>query len=126
MARRSNAVLATACLGAAVAVSALLLRFPPEQYGFYPQCPVYRYLHLLCPGCGSTRALAALLRGQLVEAFHYNAFFVAMLPLLVGFAAMCCYRAMKDETFRWPEPPRSAMGVALVAGVIFTVARNLL
>jgi hypothetical protein len=104
----------------------LLLRFPPAQYKFYPQCPVYRYLHLLCPGCGSTRALAALLRGHLVEAFHYNAFFVVMLPFLVGFAAVCCYRAMRHETFRWPEPPRSAMGVALVAAVIFTVARNLL
>jgi hypothetical protein len=126
MGRRSNATIAAACLSAAAGAGALLLRFPPTQYGFYPQCPVYRYLHVLCPGCGSTRALAALLRGHIVEAIRFNAFFVALLPFLVGFAALCCYRAMSEEAFRWPEPPRNAVGMALAAAVIFTVARNLL
>ena len=40
----------------------VLLRFPPAEYSFYPRCPIFASLHLLCPGCGATRALAALLR----------------------------------------------------------------
>jgi hypothetical protein len=125
MGRRSNAAIATACLGAAAGAGGLLLRFPPAQHAFYPLCPIHRYLHVLCPGCGATRALAALLRGHVSEAIYFNAFFVVLLPFLVSFVALCCYRAVKEEAFHWPEPPRSGVGIVLVAGVIFTVARNL-
>ena len=44
--------------------AAVLLRFPPEDSTFYPQCPIFAALHLECPGCGGTRALASLLRGH--------------------------------------------------------------
>lgn len=71
------AVLAAAC-GAA-----LLLRFPPERYGFWPACPFYALTGLQCPGCGATRALAALLRGNLVEAARFNALALGMLPVLM-------------------------------------------
>ncbi len=65
--RRSRlaAILRTAAPVAALLVAvALLLRFPPAQYAFYPQCPIHHSLGLLCPGCGATRALAALLHGH--------------------------------------------------------------
>jgi hypothetical protein len=123
--KRRRLLVASVGVGAA-AGTALLLRFPPAQYTFYPRCPVYEYLHLLCPGCGATRALAALLRGHLAEAIHQNALFVMLLPLLAGYAALCCYRAWTAEAFRWPEPPRWAVQSALAAAFVFTVARNLL
>ena len=50
---------------AAASAAYLLLRFPPETSSFYPRCPVFTWLHVYCPGCGGTRALAALLHGRL-------------------------------------------------------------
>jgi hypothetical protein len=33
-------------------------------------CWIYRNLHIYCPGCGGTRALYALFRGQIVTSFY--------------------------------------------------------
>jgi hypothetical protein len=120
--RRALVIAALASIGGA---AVLLLRFPPEQYSFYPRCPVHEYLHLQCPGCGATRALAALLHGHLAQALHCNALFVALLPLLVSYAALCGYRACQVDRFKWPQPPRWGVQTTLALAAIFTIARNL-
>jgi len=112
-------------VGAAVAGAAMLLLFPPTVYNFYPQCPIHEYLHLQCPGCGATRALAALLHGHVAEALHFNALFVMLLPFFAGYVAVCCYRVWRAVEFRWPQPPKVAMYGALAVAVVFTVARSL-
>lgn len=48
-------------------------------------CPSKKFLGIECFGCGSQRALAHILRGEFVEAFHM---FPAIYPLLV-FIALC-------------------------------------
>src|ERR1700743_1975824 len=70
----------------------ILLRFPPAQYTFYPQCPIYSSLHLLCPGCGGTRALADLLHGRLHEALHDNALVTLLLPIAFVYGAVAYRR----------------------------------
>ena len=37
-----------------------------------PECWFYRSWHVYCPGCGGTRAVAALLRGQLLQSLYYH------------------------------------------------------
>jgi hypothetical protein len=116
----------------AVAATVLLLRFPPDQYSFYPQCPIHTYLHLLCPGCGATRALAALLHGRLREAFHLNALLVAVvLPAAAVYtvaAVAALVRLPHGGTFHWPRLPGPQThwiyaGITLAAA--FAVLRNL-
>jgi len=111
--------------GVATVGVVVLLRFPPTVYNFYPQCPIHEYLHLQCPGCGATRALAALLHGHVAEALHFNALLVVLLPFLAGYAAVFCYRAWRGVDFRWPQPPRMAVYGVLAVAVMFTVVRNL-
>jgi len=103
----------------------LIQRFPPAQYSFYPRCPFAEYLHLLCPGCGATRALAAVLSGHIAEALHWNALFVSLLPVLAGYAALCCYRLWTADEFLWPEPPNWTVQTGFVITLVFTVTRNL-
>ncbi len=110
---------------AAMAAAALLYRFPPEKYSFYPVCPVYRYLHLYCPGCGSTRALAALLHGRVIDAMHYNPLFVALLPLLLAFAGIVYWKAATGKQMEWPQIPQPALTFFLGLVAVFTIARNL-
>jgi hypothetical protein len=113
-----------------VAVSAafaayLLLRFPPETSSFYPLCPVFTLLHIYCPGCGGTRALAALLHGRLYDAMHWNALVVLLLPFAVVFFANAYWRAIQIRKFHWPTVPNAVLKVLLVGICIFTLVRNL-
>lgn len=45
-------------------------------------CLVYSLTGLYCPGCGSGRALHALIRWDILQAVDYNVFFVLVLPFL--------------------------------------------
>ena len=65
----SSALLASVALGIGAIV---LFVFDPTQYAFYPRCVFHTLTGLDCPGCGSTRALHALLHGRVGEAFRYN------------------------------------------------------
>ena len=108
------------CVGLAAVV---LLLFPPQQYGFYPACPIYRYLHVLCPGCGATRALAALLHGQVSEALRLNWLIMALLPVCGAYGAVAYRRWLRGEV--WPRVPVAAIYGALVVTGVFGIVRNL-
>jgi hypothetical protein len=122
--RRRRAV-AHALLAGGVLVCVALLVYPPGRVGFYPACPIYAWLGVECPGCGATRALAALLHGRLMEAMRLNALFVGLLPFAVGFAAVSYPRAVRRGGFRWPRVPMKAVYGMVGAAVVFTVIRNL-
>jgi hypothetical protein len=61
----------------------LLWRVDPALPGFYPPCPVRALTGYHCPGCGSLRALHALLHGEVARAFRQNPLAVALLPLII-------------------------------------------
>ncbi len=108
----------------AFAVSILLL-FPAAKYGFYPQCPFHELLHLQCPGCGSTRALASLLHGQLSEALRLNALTVLLMPFAGSYGAVCYYHMLVQRPLRWTQPRLGGVYAALAVVTVFTVLRNL-
>ncbi len=56
----------------------------PGESALMPKCIFKALTGLDCPGCGSQRALHALLHGHLLEALRMNALLVLMLPL-IGF-----------------------------------------
>jgi hypothetical protein len=110
---------------AVTTAACVVRRFPPAGSRFYPRCPVFFWLHICCPGCGGTRALAALLHGRLNEAMHWNAMVVLFFPFAAVFLALTYWRAMRAATFLWPTIPNSLLQLSLVLIAIFTVARNL-
>ena len=118
--RTASVMRAIAPLAIIAGAAAVLLLFPPEQYSFYPQCPIYRYLHLECPGCGTTRALAALLHGNITEAFRLNPL-TTLLAAPAAVYAVFCYR----KPIRLSHPPPSVIYATLAATVAFTIVRNL-
>lgn len=106
--------------------AAVLYRFPPDQYHFYPQCPILKYLHVYCPGCGATRAASALLHLRITEALHYNALVVLLVPIMVVYFAAAYWKATRDEVFTWPRVPAAGLAALLVMSIAFGVARNFL
>lgn len=103
----------------------LLLRFPQEQFAFYPQCPIHLYLHLDCPGCGTTRALTALLRGHLLQALHFNALTTLLLPVAFVYVGVCYIQLLRRQPISLPQPSTRAIQIALAVTTVFTIVRNL-
>src|SRR5438270_9716221 len=82
------------CFSVLAVCSATLYFFDPAHFGFYPKCALYQSTGLLCPGCGSLRALHQLLHGHWAEALRFNALLVLFLPLafLYGATYLLLYR----------------------------------
>lgn len=103
--------------GIGLAGAAVALWVHPES-AFYPACPIYNLLHVRCPGCGGTRAVAALLHGRLGEAWGWNGLVVAALPLVLGYLAVAYRRG------DWPRLPGAVVFGGMGVAVGFAVARN--
>jgi hypothetical protein len=107
-----------------MAGAAIVYWFPPERYDFYPQCPIFRYLHVYCPGCGATRALAALLHLRIAEALHFNTLVVMLVPVLLAYFGVSYWKARREEVFAWPRVPALGLTALLVLTAAFGVLRN--
>lgn len=121
--------LALALSGACGLVLALLIlqRTPPERSRFAPPCVFHRMTGLHCPGCGSTRAVHALLNLRFGEAVKKNVLFLAALPFLGLWAVRGVSRWVRGEP--QPQPrvmQRPWVAVVLIAVIVaFGILRNL-
>jgi hypothetical protein len=105
-------------------MAVMLYCFDPSAHHFYPVCQFHQLTGLNCPGCGSTRALYALLHGRLLTALRDNALVMlglAGLGLRGGWFALNRWRSRPAGSFfspRWLWP-------LLVITLVFGVLRNL-
>lgn len=65
------------------AVLFLFYLFDPASDPFFPLCPFRLTTGMLCPGCGSQRAVHSLLHLRLGDAFAYNALLILALPYTI-------------------------------------------
>lgn len=107
-----------------IGLAAALYRFNPALYSIYPRCQFHRLTGLNCPGCGGTRAVYALLHGDLLAALRDNA--LVVLGLAAAGLRGACFRLNRlrgrpNGPFfpaRWLLP--------LLAGMLlFGIVRNL-
>ena len=108
----------------ASAAGAVVLRTQQLSDLPLPRCPVNAHLGLDCPGCGTTRALTALTRGDVPAAFDHNLLAMAALPLVVVAFVWWAFPSAKPA---WvgrlaSSPFVPKLVFALV--VAFTVIRN--
>lgn len=118
-------IMATVTVAVAVAMIAVYT-WLVGRFGFMPRCPFKWVTGLACPGCGSQRALMALLHGHPVEAVGYN----YLLPFAVAYLALLgAHRLFPDSRrvsalYRRLTTPFALMVVAAVT-VVWMVARNI-
>ncbi|WP_343522877.1 DUF2752 domain-containing protein [Pedobacter sp.] len=115
-------------LGSILLLSLVIIyyKFNPEVYNFFPECPFHKYLHLDCPGCGSQRAVHALLHLNLQKAMDYNLLLVLSLPILILqlFFKIYAYFTKRNLVLRFWYNPNTPK-IIFVIVMIFWIARNL-
>ena len=104
----------------------LLVRTDPAGGGQLLPCLFRQLTGLDCIGCGATRALSALLHGELAAAFSYNAFLLIWLPWLAWTLLSWWLQAVCGRQVL-PRPRESRwLPIALLASALaFLVLRNL-
>lgn len=110
---------------AGLAGAALLYRYSPEEYSFYPQCPFYALTHHYCPGCGATRAVAELLHGHVAAALHFNAAVTLLMSVLLWYFGRMYWTAVREDRIEWPQVPEWSWRAALAFVLIFAVVRDM-
>ncbi len=70
-------------LMAGAVVLAILFLYDPSQGALFPKCPFLLLTGYKCPGCGSQRALHALLHGEVKASLGFNALLVLSLPYVI-------------------------------------------
>lgn len=112
----------------AVAVIGLAILYKvadPSKGVLFPKCPIKMLTGYSCPGCGSQRAVHALLNLDFVEAFRQNALMTVSLP----FIALLVYSEATRQKHRKLYMALSGkVAIAAYIVVIFTwwIGRNIM
>lgn len=96
-----------------IAVLALLCFFDPSTSAIFPPCPTNALTSLYCPGCGTLRAMHALLHGDVKEALSQNILAVIFIPIL---PAMYFF----PKYFRKPIVPAAMLAIF----ILYAILRN--
>jgi len=111
-------------VAAACAAVVVLYTFNPSESGFYPLCIFHSTTGLLCPGCGSLRAMHQLSHGHLLTAFRCNVLLVSGLPFFAAFCARYAYLKLHERPVALNlAPPWIYAGTVIL--IVFGVIRNL-
>ncbi len=68
-----------------------------NHYHIFLFCPIRKIIGLYCPGCGVTRMLLSILKGQFYQAFRYNPLLFLSLPFLILYYIDYLYCLSKEK-----------------------------
>jgi hypothetical protein len=66
-----------------IAGSVIYFNYNPVESFFFPKCPFLTLTGYKCPGCGSQRAIHALLHLDIRSAFQHNALLIISIPYIL-------------------------------------------
>jgi len=108
------------------AVGLVLLRaFDPARSWIFPPCPVHYLTGCYCPGCGSLRAIHALLHGDVHRAWAMNPLTIVLLPFVAYGLFSEILVGLRGRGLPQPRLSSSAIYALGCMIVLFGVIRNL-
>lgn len=120
--RRALIVLFAVAL--AILVALVYFAFDPSQSRFFPRCMFLSLTGWQCPGCGSQRAIHALLHGDITGAWHYNAALLVAIPILGVYLLGELKRTLWPRYYRAISHPLVICAI-LLALIAWWIGRNI-
>ena len=115
---------AVSVIMAVTAVFVLLALVDPMESKWMPRCFFKVVTGYDCPGCGSQRAIHALLHGDVVEALRFNGLLVVALPAILYLIVITLGRKRWEDLYR-----RSTSNVVIYATlaviILWMIVRNI-
>lgn len=118
----TRAKVITGCV-ALLALVAVYFTLDPSTMRF-PRCPFLVLTGWRCPGCGSQRAVHALLHGDVAAAWRFNAALVAALPVIALLLVAEVRRTRSPRFYLQVNSTSMLIGCA-AALLLWWLARNI-
>ena len=109
--------------GAHVGVVVFFSHNDPYSSHLFPECIWRQITGWECPGCGGTRAVYSLFRGDFVASIAMNPLVVASYASLLSLGAQAVVSATGRRTVQWPH--WLAMSLIITAAAYSGIIRNL-
>ena len=104
----------------------LIYLYLNKKYGFYIPCIFHKITGFYCPGCGATRCILSLIKGNIKAAFFYNPLFFIMIPFFIFGIIYKCYIYIADKEEKIiSNIPNYIWVVVLIIVIIFGILRNI-
>ena len=96
-----------------------------EILNIYIPCLFHKITNLYCPGCGVTRMLLSILRGDFYQAFRYNQLLFILLPVFVLYFVNYIYSLICNRISLLEKTPQIIWYVLIIVLLLFGVLRNI-
>ena len=122
--KRRIALIAAITIGG-ITAAVIYGMFDPADYALFPKCPFLMLTGgLRCPGCGSQRAIHALLHLQFKEAFMLNPLVIISIPFLVLLATASIVKGTHPEFYNKINSSLVSK-LLLVIFILWWIVRNI-
>lgn len=123
MSRRS--IIAMVAVAAVVVAGVVIYStFDPSASRWFPRCPFLMLTGLKCPGCGTQRAIHALLHGDVLAALRFNALLPVSIPLLLLYGYAEVVRTRKPRFYNRVNSVTAILAVLIVV-IVWWIVRNI-
>lgn len=109
---------------AATAVIVIYGSIDPASTAWMPRCVWKVFTGYDCPGCGSQRALHALLHGDIAAAWHHNAFIFFLTPVGLFYFILELRSDRTSRLYRISTSPRMIL-MLLISVIAWWIGRNI-
>lgn len=96
-----------------------------EKYNIGIPCIFHKLTNLYCPGCGITRCLFSILKGNFYEAFMYNQLVFILLPFIIIYYFINTFYYITDKKNNiLKKIPNYFYILLLIIVILFGILRN--
>lgn len=87
------------------------------------ECPIHKYLHLWCSGCGGTRMIKAIINLDFYQAFRYNPLLFILLIIFIIYLGISIFTYIKKKVIYLPSYKTLIILTFILVG--YMVLRNI-
>ena len=100
--------------------------FLNKNYHVAIPCIFHEITGLYCPGCGTTRLIFALLKGNIDAAYNYNRLVFIMLPFIILYSLYMIYLYIVNKEDKiLNRIPKSFEYILIFIILLFGILRNI-
>lgn len=99
--------------------------FIGDYFHVFLFCPIKKFLGLYCPGCGVTRMLLSMLKGNFYQAFRYNPLLFLGLPFFCFYYCYYLYFSLTKAKNKLSFFEPGIWYFLIIIFVIYGILRNI-